>query len=209
MSDVLRVLWTIVPQTAPQPWLPCSHCHGSRAFQSSGKFRINANGKRLDAWLIYNCTACGNTWNRPLLERRSVAGIDPAFLAQLQANDPDAARRVAFDLGDLRGKAPKIETFSDALLRKTPISGSEQPVERLEIGLAVPLPVGLRLDRLLAAELGLSRSRLQRLEDQGHLTLSPRRKGRLRRPPADGMRLHIDLRQTPKAETIAAAAVHG
>lgn len=209
MSDVLRVLWTIVPQIAPQPWLPCSRCHNSRAFRSSDKFRINANGKRLDAWLIYNCTACGNTWNRPLLERRTVNGISPEFLAHLQANDPETARRLAFDLGNLRAKAQKIETFPQTLVQKTLISGSAKTAGRLEIGFAVPVPVSLRLDRLLAAELDLSRSRLQRLQDQGRLTLSPARRGRLRNPPVDGMRILIDLSQMSEAAAIAAAAVHG
>lgn len=208
MSDVLRVLWTIVPQTAPQPWLPCSRCHNSRAFRSSDKFRINANGKRLDAWLIYNCTVCGNTWNRPLLERRTVASIGPEFLTQLQENDPETARRLALDLGDLRGKAPRIEVFPEVGVQKTLISGSVAPGRRLEISFSLSIPVGLRLDRLLTSELGLSRSRLQQLYDRSRLILSPERTRKLRKPPADGMRLSIDLRQVCDAAAIASAAVH-
>ena len=102
MSDVLRVQWTIVPRTPPQPWLACSRCGEAKPFRSSDKIRVNANGKRLDAWLIYRCTSCDNTWNRPVLERRHVGSVDPLVLTSLQANDPTLARRLAFDAESLR-----------------------------------------------------------------------------------------------------------
>ena len=65
------------PRTPPQPWLACSRCRDIRPFRCSEKFRLNANGKRLDAWLIYRCGSCDNTWNRPVLERRNRRDIDP------------------------------------------------------------------------------------------------------------------------------------
>ena len=111
MSDVLRVQWTIIPGSAPEPWLNCNRCRGTTRFRTSGKIRVNANGKRVDAWLIYKCTSCDNTWNRPVLERRHVSTIDPHLLASLQANDPDLSRRLAFE--KLRRKL-EVEHFDDA-----------------------------------------------------------------------------------------------
>src|SRR5438105_4609827 len=98
MSNSLRVRWTIVPRTAPQPWVACSACGSLRPFQSSGKIRLNANGKKLDAWLVYKCSACDKTWNRPLFERQNIRDISPATLAALQSNDPEWIRTQAFDL---------------------------------------------------------------------------------------------------------------
>ncbi len=206
MSDTLRVLWTLVPQRAPQPWLHCSHCGDSRPFESSTKFRLNANGKRLDAWLIYHCTACSQTWNRPLLERRPAAAVDPQLLAALQQNDPHLARHLAFDIEDLRRRSARIEVFAEALVRRETLCICGTEPRRLEIDFAVATPLRLRLDRLLAAELGVTRSRLHRLQNSGRLVLSAPGSRWLRKPPQDGWRICLDLSEERDREAIATAA---
>ncbi|MFC0803867.1 DUF1062 domain-containing protein [Ensifer sp. P24N7] len=80
MCNTLQVRWTIIPLIPPQPWVACSGCGGVRAFESSNKIRLNANGRKLDAWLIYKCSTCDRTWNRPIFERRNVRDIRPAVL---------------------------------------------------------------------------------------------------------------------------------
>jgi hypothetical protein len=72
---------------------------------------------------------------------------------------------------------------------------------QLDILCTVPEPVGLRVDRLLANELGLSRSCIQRLERSGALVALP--KGpRLRRAVRDGMRLLIASRDVAALQTL-------
>jgi hypothetical protein len=193
MSEVLRVQWTIIAQTAPQPWLTCSRCGEARRFRSSDRVRVNTNGKRVDAWLIYKCTDCDDTWNRPVLERRPVPAIDPDFLMSLRANDADVVRRLAFDVEGLRRRANRVAEFDDVLVLKRVLSGDATSARRLEILCAVPEPVGLRVDRLLANELGLSRSCLQRPAGSGALVAFPKG-ARLRRAVRDGMRLLIASR---------------
>jgi hypothetical protein len=192
MSDVLRVQWTIIPRVAPQPWLSCSRCGGVRRFRTTEKIRVNLNGKRADAWLIYGCASCDNTWNRPILERRHVRAIDSQLLMSLLANEPKLVRRLAFDIEDLRRRAGRVEEFDDVLVIKNVLSESIMPARRLEIRCAVPEPTGLRVDRLLARELRLSRSSIQRLERSGELVVFPEG-SRLRRAVRDGMRLIIGL----------------
>jgi hypothetical protein len=62
----------------------------------------------------------------------------------------------------------------------------------MEIHLAAPSRTSLRVDRLLANELGLSRSRIQALHDKGCLTATADRHF-MRRPAKDGMRISVDL----------------
>ncbi|MBN9088662.1 MAG: DUF1062 domain-containing protein [Reyranella sp.] len=190
MSDVLRVQWTIIAQTAPQPWLTCSRCGEARRFRSSDKIRVNANGKRIDAWLIYKCTGCGSTWNRPILERRPVRTIEQGFLTALHASEAVLARRLAFDVEGLRRSAARVEEFDDALVIEAVLSASTMPPRQLEILCRVPKPVGLRLDRLLANELRLSRGRIRGLAETGDLVVFPSVSS-LRRPVRDGMRLVV------------------
>jgi hypothetical protein len=210
MSDALRVQWTIIPGSAPEPWLNCTRCRGTTRFRTSGRIRVNANGKRIDAWLIYKCTSCDSTWNRPVLERRHVSTIDPQLLASLQANDPELSRRFAFE--KWRRKL-KVAPFDDATVlketvlketvRKEVVSGSARPVDRLEIVCVVPEATGLRVDRLLSTELGLSRSRIRNMQDAGHLAACP---DGLRRPLRDGLQVRLDLRGVHDGDKIARAA---
>lgn len=205
MSDILRVLWRIVPRSAPQPWLNCNRCRDTRQFRSSGKFRVNANGKRLDAWLIYKCTSCDSTWNRPVLERRHVRTIDPLFLMSLRTNDPELARRLAFDAENLRREVGSVEKLDDVVVCKEVLTESMTPVRWLEILCAVPETTGLRVDRLLATELRLSRSRIRNLHNRGELAVSPEGSRMLRLAVRDGMRVTIALSEEYDRDRIAMA----
>lgn len=192
MCDTLRVRWTIVPKLAPQPWIACRGCGEPKAFRCSGKVRLNANGRRLDGWLIYRCLDCDNTWNRPLFERRYVRDIDPLTLEALHANDPDWIRAEAFNLDALRRKSPHIDEFADVEVAKEVV---DEPADwtKIEIRLIVSLPACTRLDRLLAAELAASRSRLRILSDQGMLRINSDRSDALRRRVKTGTVATLDL----------------
>ncbi|OWV71007.1 hypothetical protein ATY77_15700 [Rhizobium sp. R634] len=192
MCKTLQVRWTITPQTAPQPWITCSGCGGLRAFRSSDRIRLNANGRKLDAWLIYKCLICQKTWNRPILERRNVRGIDPVILNALQSNDPDWIRAEAFNIEALRRKSPRVDEFAEFDITKQ-IRRQTADWTRLEIELMVPLPISTRLDRLLATELKVSRSRLQALQEHGKLLIDTDGAAALRRRIGNGARILIDL----------------
>ena len=203
MSYVVRVQWIIIARTAPQPWLACRRCGEPRRFRSSDKIRVNANGKRVDAWLIYKCTSCDNTWNRPILERRHVSTVEPHLLASLRASDSELSRRLAFE--KWRRKL-KVEHFDDVTVRKKVVSENTQPAGRLEIDCVVPELTGVRVDRLVANELRLSRSRIQNMQNAGHLAACP---GDLSRPLRDGLRVRVELRGVHDGDKIALAATGG
>jgi hypothetical protein len=154
MCDIPYVLWTVTPLRSPEPWLHCANCSLPRPFRSSGKVRLNANGKLLDAWLVYNCTSCAKSWNRAIFERRQVKAIDRVLLER------DAIKRFEFDLASLRNHTRRVDEFEDIEVAKSGIATSA-------IRLAVPLPAAIRLDRLLARELGVSRARLSALVGDG------------------------------------------
>lgn len=188
MCNLLRVQWTITPRTAPQPWLACNGCGELRAFQASGKIRLNANGRKLDAWLIYRCLICDKSWNRPIFERQNVRDISPPVLEALQCNDPQWIRAETFNLEALRRKSQRIDEFPDFDIEKK-IRDEPPHWAAAEIDLTVPFPAGIRLDRLLASELGLSRSMLQKLHDGGQIRAQS---DLLRRRLRNGTRIVIE-----------------
>jgi hypothetical protein len=185
MSNVLQVRWTLIPRKPPQPCLHCNRCGGPRLFESSGKVRVNAQGKRLDAWLVYNCTSCKNSWNRPIFERRHVRNIEPSLLDALLRNDSDYVCRLALDVDDLRRKSKRIAEFQDVTVYKEVLDAPASPPDILALRLVAPFPVDVRLDRLLAIELSLPRARVEELAASGILSISTAGVRALRRPVKD------------------------
>lgn len=206
MPNVLRVCWTLRPLTAPRPWLNCSRCGGTRPFRSSGKVRLNANGKRLDAWLIYKCCDCDGTWNRPLFERRNVRELDPDTLGALATSAPEWVERWAFDLADLKRSAARVEHCPDVRIEKRASFEPRPPWSSLAIVLEVAAQVAIRLDQLLSSGLGLSRTRVERLHEAGRLCVFPLRRHPLRSPVTDGLRIDIDI-SAEEDQAIATAAI--
>ncbi len=171
MSDILRVRWTITPKIAPQPWITCSGCGKLNAFRSSDKVRLNANGRKLDAWLIYKCLTCDKTWNRSIFERQNVREIDPRILEALHSNDPQWIWAEAFNMQALRRKSQRVDEFPEYDVAKTVVHEAAL-FKTIEIELQVALPVNMRLNRLLATELKISRTRLQVLSDGGTIRMT-------------------------------------
>jgi hypothetical protein len=201
MCNALRVRWTIIPQKAPQPWIACSGCGGLRAFQSSGKIRLNANGRKLDAWLIYKCLTCEKTWNRPIFERQTIRDIDPVVLEALQSNDPQWIGKETFNLEALKRKSQRVDEFSQVAIDKG-ILHETRNWTTLAIELMVPLPASTRLDRLLASELRVSRARLQTLHDAGALRTNSDRADILRRRIKTGTQVTLDLSAEAEREQL-------
>lgn len=192
MSEHLCVKWTITANEYPQPLLHCRRCCSVKPYRTGGRIRANANGKRIDAWLIYRCTACDSTWNRPILERRSVHSLDPGFLSSLCANDPVLVDRIASDVDDLKRWAPRPQEAGEVVVSRQVLSETAGEPSRVRIVCAVPRPVRVRLDRLLADELKLSRSRVQALADSGILVVEGGKRA-LRKPMCDGTEVQISL----------------
>ena len=92
----------------------------------------------------------------------------------------------------MRRKAQRIDECSVFDVEKE-VLNDLRDWTALEIGLIIPFPAGLRLDRLLASELKVSRSRLQALHMAGLLRAIPDRGGMLRRRIAAGTRITLDL----------------
>ncbi len=204
--SILHVQWTVKPIILPQPRLRCGGCGDVRAFKCSGKTRLNANGRKLDAWLIYRCIMCHNTWNRPIFERRHVTDIDPDVMEALHRNDAAWIAAFAFDVADLRRHAGQIEEFPDVWVRKAVLAPAPANWLHLRISIVLERPVCLRLDRLLSAELQISRSRLRGFEDRRRLRMAAGGAAPLRKVLHRDICVEIDLAAEAHREAIDWAA---
>src|SRR5688572_28966943 len=153
--------WRIRPLELPRPWRYCASCASARAFICSQRFRVNAQKKSLDVWLNYRCASCDDVWKFPLYERRSVSDLGAA-LDGFARHDPAEVWKYAFDIARLRPHVIRVDTDVRVQVERTSIACESVQAGNVSITFDVPFPCDIRLDRLLAAELGISRSSLER-----------------------------------------------
>lgn len=178
-------LWRVIPLAAPSLRRHCPRCGEARAFASSGRFRVNASGRRLDVWLIYKCTVCEETWNLTVHERVAPERLG-ARLDAYHGNDADCAEACAFEAARLASGGPAEPV-------PFRVEGVQPPP--CEVRVVFARPFGLRLDRLLCAALNVSRGTLERLVEAGEVVLPEPRA--LRREATDGQTLTVRSRVLP------------
>ena len=79
--------WVVRRTRLPLLSLRCMDCGSESATTGEGKFRVNANGKLLDVWLLVRCVSCHRTSKLTVHERAPVRSFDPAELHGYRAND--------------------------------------------------------------------------------------------------------------------------
>jgi hypothetical protein len=197
MAGIFCIHWRVEPAFPPRPIRHCGTCGQSRAFRSSGKTRLNANGRRLDAWLIYKCESCDRTWNLPLLERAAVALVNKDMLEALQHSDPVRIRIWEHDLALLGRHSDRIDIPPRPVVTSDPV---DLPADWPEIRLVIDASFagGERLDRLLAGQLGLTRAEVRAMWQAGGLVSEGGVDRALRKPLRGRMTLRLVAARLPE-----------
>jgi hypothetical protein len=157
--------WVVRRTRLPRLSLRCVDCRSESATTGEGRFRVNANGKLLDVWLLVRCVSCDRTSKLTVHERVPVRSFDPAELDGYHISDPRLvasrlldplfARRNRFTLdweGAWRLDIPSASPYSTRLDAARPVT--------VEVVFEDPVP--LRPERLIAQGLGFSRSEVLR-----------------------------------------------
>ncbi|WP_327709591.1 DUF1062 domain-containing protein [Streptomyces sp. NBC_00464] len=168
--------WFVMPTCLPLVVRRCHTC-ASESFRANGKFRVNANHKLLDAWLLALCTSCGETTKLTILERTHVRSVRPELLDRMHDNDPGLAAELLQDPVVRRRNHIALD-WDDAWRLDT---GGTDHLDReaidVEVRFAARIPV--RPARLIAEGCGLSRSEVERLITEGKLVSAVRLSGKL------------------------------
>ncbi|MBP1950236.1 DUF1062 domain-containing protein [Virgibacillus litoralis] len=163
--------YEIIAQETPYIKRNCSKCKTNTEFYCSEKFRVNANQKIVDIWLIYNCIHCEGTWNYPILSRVNINKIDSWLIQKFMNNDKETIWYYAFQINRLRKLCSDVNTDIRYELRKEKLDS--QLSNEVTIRLCYKHDFGLRIDKLIAQILGISRSKLNRLSQNGTILLNP------------------------------------
>lgn len=172
-SDIGRkALWVVRELGLPAIVKACVTCRSTR-HHPTGKFRVNANGKLLDVWMLINCELCDRTSKIPIHERIQVRALPGERLVMFERNDPAMVRQLAMD-ASLAGRAGYRLDWSGTWELETDMPfyelGCAEPAP-LEVIVRFELPAPIRVEKLLMAGFGLSRSAARGMVDSGRIHL--------------------------------------
>ncbi|MEU6148522.1 DUF1062 domain-containing protein [Actinosynnema sp. NPDC047251] len=167
-----KVLWVVREIGLPALVKDCVSCRSTR-HRPTGKFRVNANGKLLDVWLLVGCESCGRTSKIPVHERVHVNALDHDRLVLFENNDPATVRDLTTDPA-AAGRAGYRLDWRGTWVLDTDLPFHEpdhgEPVP-LEVVVRFELPAPVRVEKLLMAGFGLSRSAVRGLVGSGRIRL--------------------------------------
>jgi hypothetical protein len=168
--------WVVVPTRLPLVLRRCHVCSAER-FRASGKFRVNANHKLLDVWLLVLCTGCGETAKLTVLERTNVRSIRPELLDRLHDNDLGLVAELLGDPVVLRRN--RIAVDWDNAWRLDTGGSDHLNSEAIDVSVRFAARIPVRPVRLIAEGCGLSRGEVERLIIEGKLVSAVQLDGKL------------------------------
>ncbi len=196
--------WIITHSHLPSVLRRCPKCGIKTEFRNSKKFRVNANGRLIDVWLIYRCSKCETSWNMTVWERVEAAGFDEEEYKGFLSNDPVLAERYGNDRALFAGNKAEITAEKpEYSIEERDTSFPCSMEYHMEVHVKISFGFDLRVDILLVRQLGVSRNIVKKWFDKGLIfnqsqPLSPKSKAK------DGMILQIkkDVLTCPTGDSI-------
>ena len=153
--------WVVRRTRLPLLSLRCVDCRSESATTGEGRFRVNANGKLLDVWLLVRCVSCDRTSKLTVHERAPARSFDPAEIHGYRVNDPELVASRLLDPQFARRNRFTLDWTGAWRLDIPPAWPAEaSPPAQVEVVFEDPVPV--RPERLIAQGLGLSRQEVLR-----------------------------------------------
>jgi hypothetical protein len=167
MSYIEKEVWTIQPLNTFKVIRNCSKCDCKSKYSSTGNFRVNANGNYLDVWLIYQCEKCKNTFNLPIYERINPNKIPKKLYQGFLSNNKELAFEYALKKEIFSNN--QVEIDSNSLEYEIEIFRGKRNIYESKVLVMIknPYSLYLRLDKILARQLTLSRTQVKNYMDKG------------------------------------------
>ena len=173
MSYLRKIEYEIVRKDSFLIIRNCPKCGRKSHYINTKKFRVNANGNKLDIWLIYQCAECKHTLNLAIYERKKASSITKEEYQCFLDNDEQLAERYGKDMQLFRTNKADIDFdrlhYGVIKLHETKeISGFG---EQIIITVKNPNQMKIRSEKQIAMVLGLSRNQVKSLLEKGEIEL--------------------------------------
>lgn len=169
MSYLSKMEYAIIPDGSYKVIRNCGKCGCKSTYVNTNNFRINANGNRVDVWLIYQCQKCKHTYNLTIYERIRPADIKKEYDRFLKN---DLALAVEY------GNKKELFTKNKAEIDRESITyhlttADSKKLERAEaIHIYNPYEIKLRVDKILSEILSLNRKQIKQLIEDGKIKVA-------------------------------------
>lgn len=168
------ITWEVKVKNTPLLIKKCSHCDSDR-FYCSDKFRMNAQKKNIDVWLIYRCVKCDNTCNLTLLSRSKPDLIDKTLFHSFSMNDKDTAWKYAFSTEMERKNNLRLD-YGSVEYEVIPNTSLEDLLnlsnEVIKIHIKCEFEFDLKLSSLIRRRFSLSANQVKRMFEDGIITIT-------------------------------------
>lgn len=151
-QEAMPIIWDIQYDTPPSILRYCKKCGRKSEYICSGEFRVNAQQKSLDIWLIYKCAHCNTTWNSTIYSRISPQQIGTDLLKQFHSNNEILAMHYAMNISLLQRNGADLKMPAYQIIGKD-VSLSEKAYIKIQSQYYLPLKVS----SILRTKLGLSK----------------------------------------------------
>lgn len=160
-----KIIWEIQCHSLPLIVKYCKKCGKEENFYCTKKFRVNAQKKSLDIWLIYSCTACNTTWNARVYTHVSPQSLSQKQLNGFMENNYVLVKRYAMDADFLYNSgAGKI------LLPQYSVIGEEFSLnEAVELEIKTKYPLAVKVVAVIKEKLHLPHSACLRLVENNNI----------------------------------------
>lgn len=171
----------------------CPKCGRKTHYINTNKFRINANGNKLDIWLIYQCAECKHTLNLAIYERKKVSSITKEEYQRFLDNDEQLAKIFGKNIQLFQRNKADVDfdelNYDFVKLHET-IENSGFG-EQILITINNPYMLKIRPEKQIALVLGLSRSQVKGLLGKGEI--------KIKTEQPQGISININSCQFPMA----------
>ncbi len=180
MSYLKKIEYEIAVNESFSVIRSCAGCGRKTHFKNTKKFRVNANGNRLDIWLIYQCEKCKHTLNLAIYERERISSIAKEEYICFLNNDEQLAEIYGKNIQLFRKNKADIDfervNYEYVKLCETE-EKSDDLKEKIILKIHNSFELKIRPEKQIAEVLGLSRNQVKKMIQQKDIRLentSPR-----------------------------------
>ena len=151
----------------------CPGCGQKSSFKNTGKFRVNANGSKIDVWLIYQCEKCRHTFNLTIYKRQKNTSIPTDEYQRFLGNDEQLAEEYGRNLELFQKNKAEIDSknVNYELVKLQETIDETVCDNQTLITIHNPYRLKIRPEKLISEILGLSTNQAKKLIAKESITI--------------------------------------
>ncbi|MBP3602603.1 MAG: DUF1062 domain-containing protein [Lachnospiraceae bacterium] len=174
MSYLKKIEYKIMPRKSFRVIRNCSGCGKKTHFINTERFRVNANGNKIDVWLIYQCENCKHTCNLTVYERQKPSSIPKEEYQAFLRNDEEMAAAYGMNMQFFKKNKAEVDAAEaeyDFIRLSECEDGNNENSDRILVQIHNPYNLKLRPERQIAEVLGISGSRVKKFMEQEQIEI--------------------------------------